>query len=197
MRQATRKDRLFVIDIISAAFNTNPSVNWVVKNDHKRKKRIRELARYSFHTALRRKGAYISSSENGIALCYRPNYRKETFPDYLSQLRLAVLSIGIFRILSVMKREQYTKTIRPRNGNYYYFWFYGVKPGMHDTGDARELMEEIFKMADHEHLPIYLETSVEKNRRVYTRYGFELYHTWYVKAKKLNLYFMRRSPRNE
>ena len=60
-------------DILSKSFENNPSVNWVVKEDKRRLQRIRELCKYSFKTALYRKGAYISSNEKGVALCYKYN----------------------------------------------------------------------------------------------------------------------------
>ena len=194
MIPATKKDEKYAVDIITQAFDTNPSVNWVVKNDTRRRKRIRALARYSFRNALRNNGAYFSSAKNGIALCYQINHNKFSLAEYWNQLILVITAIGPGRIGKVLKRESYIDTIRPKNEDYLYFWFYGVKPGNHNSGDASELKDDIFRIADEKQLPIYLETSVEKNMRVYSRYGFELYHTWNVEDRGIKLYFMRRMP---
>lgn len=194
MRPGIPSDQELVVNIISKSFDENPSVNWVIKNDLKREQRIRHLAKYSFKTALRRNGVFISSGGKGVALCYEADYKKESILDYWDQLILVFKAIGILKIPSVLKRESYTKSIRPSSGRYLYFWYYGVEPGFNGNGDARELKQGIFQLADRKQLPIYLETSIDKNRIVYKRYGFELYHTWNVKEQNINLYFMRRFP---
>ena len=174
----------------------NPSVNWVVKNDKKRERRIKELSRFSFKTALKRDGVYISDDERCIALCYRYNFKKETISDYLNQARLASRAIGLSKIPEVLKRESYIKKLRPKDGNFFYFWFLGALPEGRGQGGAKEISDRIFKEADEDSLPIYLETSVLKNKRVYERFGFEIYHEWEVKSQGITLWFMRRNPKS-
>jgi hypothetical protein len=48
MRRATVNDRQLVIDILKKSFDDNKSVNYVVKQDQKRKDRIKGLMEYSF-----------------------------------------------------------------------------------------------------------------------------------------------------
>lgn len=194
MRPATRKDLPHALSIISRSFARNPSILWVIKKDRKKQQRIVALAAYSFKTALLHKGAYISSNEKGVALCYRHSNRANVFKDAWNQVVLVFTAIGIFRIGIVLKRQAYVKSQMPAGGDYFYFWFYGVMPGQNSQGDAREIKNEIFRMADVEQLPIYLETSVEKNRRVYERFGFKVYHAWDVKDQQITLYFMKREP---
>ena len=197
MRKATKADFKNAVRIISRSFATNPSILWVIKRDNKQDRRIRALAKYSFNSALKRRGAYLSSNEKGIALCYLAN-SKEPPPliEYLYQLELVFRAVGLFRIGKVLKREAYVKSQQPKGEDFLYFWFYGVEPGFNGMGDAKEMKDEVFRMADEMNLPIYVETSVEKNKRVYMRYGFELYHTWWVEEQGINLYFLRRVARN-
>ena len=42
-----------VIEILSECFEKNKSVNWIVKQDSKRKERIRDLIDYSFETCIK------------------------------------------------------------------------------------------------------------------------------------------------
>ena len=44
MKQAVRKDKDKVVKIIIESFDANPHVNFVIKNDRKRHKRIIEMA---------------------------------------------------------------------------------------------------------------------------------------------------------
>ena len=192
MRKADKSDKNLVVDIISESFTSNPSVNAVVKNDRKREKRLKYLAKYAYKTALRRNGVYLSTDKNGVAICYKYNQRKETIGDYWDQLILAITCIGLNRVIKVLKRESYIKKYRPVNGEFLYFWFFGVNEKARGKGAALELKDAILKESENKNLPIYLETSVEKNRIVYERYSFEVYHTWDNKEEGITIWFMRR-----
>ena len=74
MRKAYKSDQKLVISIVTESFVNNPSVLSVIKNDDKKNKRIAELAKYSFKTAIARNGVYISSDNKGVAICYKYNY---------------------------------------------------------------------------------------------------------------------------
>lgn len=191
MRKATKTDEALVVDIISESFPNNPSVLSVIKNDSKEPQRMRSLAKFVFRTALRKDGIYISTDQTGVAVCYRFNGHKETFTDYWNQVKLAFSAIGIERIFKVLKRDKYVKKKRPKSGDFMYFWFFGVSDEGKGRGAAYELKEAVLAEAKKHNLPIYLETSIAKNKRVYERYGFEVYHTWDYKSEGITLWFMR------
>ena len=48
MLKATYNDKELILDILCKSFDKNNSVNYVVRQDKKRKKRIRVLMDYSF-----------------------------------------------------------------------------------------------------------------------------------------------------
>lgn len=194
MRQCCKADKQKVIAIITESFDTNPSVNRVIKNDAKRKQRIEALADYSFKTALSRNGAYLSSDEQGVALCYQYNFKKEGLVDYLHQIQLVRKAIGFGRVLDIMKRDSYFKLKRPADGNYLYFWFLGITDKGKGGIAIRELKEHLFAESSIKNLPIYLETSVPKNKRVYERYGFETYHEWKDPKTADVIWLMKRMP---
>lgn len=194
MRKGTKSDKETVINIILDAFDNNPSVNWVVKDDHKKEYRFKELASYAFETALARDGILLSDDETGIALIYQFNFKKESLIDYWNQLKLAIKAIGLARIPMVLKRQAYINSQRPKSSDFLYFWFFGVNSNGKGQGAAYELQKAIYKESKDKNLPIYLETSIRKNRIVYERYGFETYHTWKVEEQGLELWFMKRMP---
>lgn len=194
MRKALRSDKDLVVNIIAQSFDTNPSVNSVVKNDRKRGKRIRHLAKYAFKTGYARNGVFISSDKKGVAICYRYNYKKETIKDYWNQLILVITSIGLVRVFKIMKRDSFVKNKRPSDGNYMYFWFLGVLDEGRGKGASVELKNYLFSEADKLKLPVYLETSVDKNIIPYKRYGFKIYYEW-ENEDGYNVRFMRRDPK--
>jgi len=191
--QATIKDKKLAVKILTESFQSNPSVLWVVKQDKKINKRIEELSKYAFDTGVRRNGVYISSDKTGVAICYEYNIKKESLADYWSQAKLAFRCIGLNRVVKVLKREAYIKKNRDADNHFLYFWFFGVSNKGKGKNAAKELKDHIFKLSDSKKLPIYLETSVNKNQNVYQRYGFETYYTWEDYGKDVKLWFMKKS----
>ncbi len=192
MRKARIAEKDKVIDIISSTFETNPGVNWLIKKRGSHRKKIRRLASYAFLKSFLREGAYISSNEKGVALCYRFNYQVFSIREVIYQLRFVFFSINPWRILKVLKRESYRKSKRPDSGNYLYFWFLGVIPG--GGGAVYELRDAIFEMATQVNLPIYLETAMERTKVAYERYGFETFHYWEDPAENIKFWFMKWEP---
>jgi ribosomal protein S18 acetylase RimI-like enzyme len=178
MRQATSQDQEQVIAIIAAAFEDNARVNWVVKQDGRKKQRIRELIRYAFETALPRKGVFISSNEKAVALCYRMNLKPDSLYDFYIKLRLGIKAISPERIFYVLKRQAAISAQRPKDGNYLYFWFLAVEQEGRGRGAGLELSRHMFELSRKENIPIYAETSDERTSRIYQRFGFTLYHTF-------------------
>lgn len=192
MNKATKYDKKLVVDIIVKTFENNPGVNWMLKQKGNHKKRIKRLSSYAFIKSYLRGGAYISSNKKGVALCYKFNHEKPSFIELLYQLRFALTSIKLTRLPKVLKRESYRNSIRPESGEYLYFWFLGVLPDGQEA--VYELREAIFQEAIKDNLPIYLETALERNQRVYERYGFKTYHYWEDKSEDIKFWFMKWEP---
>lgn len=91
-----------------------------------------------------------------------------------------------------MQRNVRIKKSRPKDNDYLYYWFFGVKNKGRGQGGAQELKAAIFEESAQKKLSILVETSVNKNKRVYERFGFQVYHFWQNKAENLTLWFMKR-----
>ena len=181
-----------VVDIISKTFDDNPMINFIVKQDTKRKTRIRDLAKYSFRRCARRDGVFLSNDGKGVALCYR-NQAKGNWRDILDQIELIFKVIGIGGVSDAQKRESYRAEIRSKDPDYLYFWFLGVLKGGEHMAAVKELRDTIFDLSDQLKLPIYLETTLPKNKLVYERYGFQTIHEWEVPGSNgITMWFMRR-----
>ena len=197
MRRATKEDRKKVVDIIAESFEQNPSVNWAIKQDKKRSKRLRVLSEYAFNTILRRKGVYLSSDEEGVILFYKENAYKEGLADYIDQVKMAFGAVGLARVPLILRTEAYKKKIRPQDGEFIYCWFYGVKINSRGHGAAYEMKNYLADVADQLQLPVYIETSVHKNTIAYKRWGYETYHEWYLEEKNKTLWFMKREVKSK
>ncbi|NNC86314.1 MAG: hypothetical protein HKO56_04915 [Bacteroidia bacterium] len=189
MRPANLKDKEKAANIIAETFAANAGVNWMLSKKGNKTKAIKRLADYAFIKAWLRDGAFLSVNEQGVALCYKYNTQVFSLKEMYYQLRFALRSIPLQKLPSVLKREAYRKGMRPKDGNYYYYWFLGVSKS--GSGAAFELDSGIKQLAKKEGLPIYLETTSEKNKIVYERMGYKLYHYWEEKSKKIKFWFLK------
>jgi len=190
MRKATWSDRKKVIGILTETFSDNPGSLWLLRKGINQKRGLERLCRYVFIKSFVRDGAWISDNEKGVALCYIFNRKVISVREYFSMLWFAASSVSFSRYPEVRYRESYRKSQRPQDGNYLYFWFFGVAKG--GGRAAHELGIGMFEEADRLKLPIYLETALSRMKPVYERYGFKTYHFWEEKQNDIRFWFLKR-----
>lgn len=171
MITASKNHRKIVVDIIANSFEDNKSVNWVVKQDKRRKERIRSLAEYSFDICLQFGAVYLSDDLKGCILLLFPEKKETTMKSILLDAKLAIKAIGIERALKILKRESKIKRFHPHEP-FVYLWFIGVHPHHQGNGCGTKLLKEVLQKYDRQ---IYLETSTLKNIPWYKKFGFEIY----------------------
>ena len=191
MIHAKNQDKEDSVRIIGITFDANPSVNIVIGDKGNRKKKIRRLADYAFVKALNRDGAYLSDNKMGTALCFLSDNGSFNLRELYYELRFA-FSIPVVKVIQTLKRESYLKKHR-YSEKHLYFWFLGVQKGGGEAGF--EMKDYLFELSKKEEAPIILETSIERNKLIYERYGFKVYHEWADSGGGKPLWFMIRTPR--
>ncbi len=174
MRIANWKDQDLVVDIISQSFNENKSINFVAKQDEKRKQRIELLIRYSFFQGMNFGQIFISDDNKGACIVLFSNKKKTTFRSVIWDLKLAVKCIGASRVLKVLKRESGIKAKHPKEA-FIHLWYIGVYPDAQQKGIGSCLLSEVLKKYPKE--MFYLETSTVENLPFYKKYNFEVTDT--------------------
>ncbi len=190
----TNQERKLAIKIITEAFDDNPMISHIIGEGPRRAAKLKALAAYSIDWSIRRNGAYFSSDNTGLALCYQFNHHSNKISDLWAQIRLVHTVIGWQNIKSASIRESYRKQIRPTNEDYLYFWYLGVSKEGVGGNAVRELRDLIFEKSKSLGLPIYMETTLLKNKKVYERYGFETFHEWVVPGTSITMWFMKKEP---
>lgn len=174
MIKATYKDKTIVIDILSEAFDKNISVNYVVKQDKKRKKRIRKLMEYSFEMCYMFGQIYLSDDKNACALTLFPDQKKMSLKCIMLDAQMAFASVGITRVSKVLSRDSKIKSEYPKDP-IFYLWFIGVNTDSQHKGIGSTLMAELIKESLLMQRPIYLETSMLENVSFYKKFGCNVY----------------------
>ncbi|MEJ7691592.1 GNAT family N-acetyltransferase [Daejeonella sp.] len=188
MRKATSTDKPLIINILSKSFDDNQSVNYITKQDHKRKKRIAALMEYSYEVCNAFGDVFISDDKKACALVLFPDQKKTTLKSILLDANLILSCVGIENIGKAMSRESKIKAIQPKE-NMYYLWFIGVDPKSRNKGAGTKLLNELISDSKKKGRPVYLETSTLTNLPWYKKAGFEVYSELDM---GYNLFFLRR-----
>lgn len=168
-----KRQRALVVGILVESFADNPSVNYVLKQDAKKAKRLQLLMRYSLYYGEKFGRVYLSEDEQACAILLDPRRKKFTIGAILWDIRLVVGCMGLSNVKKVLKREAVIKKHHP-TVDFMHLWYIGVNPAQQGKGLGGKLLETIMKEAKSEQLPIYLETSNPRNFKFYRDHGFEL-----------------------
>lgn len=114
----------------------------------------------------------LNETKDAAALLVEPQRKRTTLRSVLWDIRLAFLSIGIFRVIKVMRREAHLKKHFPRTPHLY-LWFIGVDVQAQGHGKGGQLLTKIKELAASKELPIFLATSTERNFAFYESHGFQ------------------------
>jgi hypothetical protein len=170
------KKKEIVVSILFESFKSNKSVNYVVKQGSNKEKRIRRLMEYCYDSCQQFGEIYLTTDQNSCALIHFPHKKKITLRGTFNDIKLILYSIGVFGVVKAMKREAAIKKNHPKSP-FYYLWYIGVLPSQQGAGLGTNLLKIILENAKKNNLPIYLETSEEKNFSWYEKEGFSLYNT--------------------
>jgi len=173
VRKATSLDKQIIIDILSQSFDQNQSVNFVVKQDRKRKNRIRLLIEYSFFIGLNFGEVFISDDETTCCILLLPEKKKTTLSSVFWEIKLLFRCIGVNNLIKVLNREKLLKQHHP-DSPFIHLWYIGVLPRYQGKNKGSILIEEIITHYKLTNKAIYLETSTLRNLPFYKRLGFKV-----------------------
>ncbi len=175
MIRAEYADKERVVEILTASFDDNKSVNYVIKQDKNRVERIRNLMRYSFDVCYWFGDIFVTEDKNGCAMVLMPDKKKSTLKSTLADVRLIFKSMGLGNVMKAMARESKIRKLHPP-GLLYNLWFIGVDPSEQNKGIGGRLLSEVIKEGQSKQRIICLETSTLKNIPWYEKFGFKIYN---------------------
>ena len=111
MIKAEYSDKNLVVDILTKSFETNQSVNYIVKQDGERIERIGVLMEYSFDVCYLFGDVFLSNDKKACALVLYPDKKKTTFKSILLDVKLILSCVGIENIKKTLARESMIKKI--------------------------------------------------------------------------------------
>jgi ribosomal protein S18 acetylase RimI-like enzyme len=188
MIEARYSHKEIIVDILANSFDDNKSVNYVVKQDERRRERIRHLMEYSFNVCQSFGRAVLSENKKACALILFPDKKRTTIKSILWDIKLIANCIGPMGAGKAMSREKQIRNLQPKEP-IYYLWFIGVKPEEQNRGIGSALLSEITRDAEQLNRTLCLETSTERNIPWYQKFGLEKYNELDINYK---LFFFKK-----
>lgn len=170
---STQKDT--VAGILAKSFEKNQSVNYILKQDKARRKRVKYLMEYSYRICSKFGKIILSEDKTACALLLYPEQKRVTFQSIVWDIQLVFRCIGIKKILRTLRRESLIKRLQPKEPMTH-VWFIGVDPQEQNKGKGSLLLKSILEKSKKEKRMVCLETSTLKNLPWYKKMGFEIYH---------------------
>lgn len=175
MIKATLNDKAIIVDILTQSFEGNQSVNYIIRQDKSKAKRLRQLINYSFKVCLLNGEVYLSDNKVACALCVFPEKKGNKLKKLFLDLGLILKVTGLSKLSRAVKRETAIEKAMPHLP-LYHIWYIGVNPMSQGKGHGSKLLQDILDRASELNRTAVLETSTERNLPWYTKFGFKIYN---------------------
>ena len=175
VRKINREDIPELSKVLALAFDSDPVLSWVVRQDQKRMDALRDFFMFNMEDSLRYGEERTTSDLKGCAIWLPPEEAFEPKPP-LSTLRMLPRLIhysGLGRIRRVMTFIDACDAKRPVTPHFY-LDFIGVHPEKQGQGYASALLGNTLSRLDAMCTPAYLESSNPCNNPLYQRHGFKV-----------------------
>jgi ribosomal protein S18 acetylase RimI-like enzyme len=188
MKKALSSNKQIIVDLLTQAFDSNPSINYIIQQDQKRAERIRKLMEYSFEICNAFGSIYLSDDLKACALILLPDKKRTTFRTLLLNVQFVFSVVGLHKVKRIIEREKMIHKGYPKNP-FIYLWFLGVEPAYQRRGIGSILLQEVLEESKCTGRPVFLETSLPENVSFYEKHGFVVYNE--LKFDRI-LYCMKR-----
>jgi ribosomal protein S18 acetylase RimI-like enzyme len=176
IRPATYSDRGALVDLLCRAFDRDPVMNWLLRQDGGREAAFRRFFTLSVRMTMPHGLVFISEDARGAALWTPPGKWRAGRLRQLWQGPGLARAIGLGRLGKVIPVVATIETQHPK-APHFYLYELGVVPERHGRGLGSELLRHGLERCDAAGVGAYLESSSPRNVPLYERFGFQVTRT--------------------
>jgi hypothetical protein len=191
MNLATSKDTDQIISIFQEAFIDNPHICFLLGKSRLREK-IGIMTSHVIYIAMKRQGLYLSEDGEGVLIVFEADKIPLTFTEKCAQYWMVLRCFNLRNLFAIARTEKKVKALRQVQPGDLYVWFYAVSDKGLGGKTARELLQDLFDLAQAKNAAILAETSIARNMVIYKRYGFDTYNQ--QQFESFPVFYMRRPP---
>jgi len=196
IRVAEARDVPELADALSRAFDGDPVLSWVMRDDGKRSEAMRGLFAYILRESVPHGEVTATDELDACAVWVPPGVWAEP-PGLLESLRMLPETLrwaGLSRLrrFKEMDAAEYAK--RPREPHFY-LAVLGVRPDRQGAGLGSALLSHTLSRLDEAGMPAYLENSKPANMPLYERHGFRVFDEINLRGGGPKEWCMWREPR--
>ncbi|GGG26590.1 hypothetical protein GCM10011344_29190 [Dokdonia pacifica] len=184
-------NKIIALEVLRKSMIENPNLLWMTGAC---KKRLYNLYSFCIRFAMLYKGAYLHSDTKGVLLFYKRGGRS-TLSDVMKKIGVYSFFISsvvdIFKIPRICRLQQLIKKKTP-NIPHLYCLIIAVSPEEKSTQTIIQLRDFLFEQSEKQQLPIYIQTSVRRNKILFERYGFECYDSVVNTSGDYTLWLLKR-----
>jgi len=191
MIKASYSDKNHIVTILHSAFepiHDANSINFVVKQDKKRSKRMRLLMEYLFENCMDYGEVLLSNNRNACILMKYPHTEKFTLKGFFWQIKLAFGCIGLKNAPKILRRQAILKKHHITEP-YIHPVIMGALNEVNGLGIGVRLIKQLIDEYSQNELPVIIETTTDQNLRIYKRFGFEVFKK--IETDDFPIFFLR------
>ena len=185
MQTAKKSDKEWIVKLLTEVYHDNPTVLYAANY---KKENIPKVFAFSFDEFLKVKGVFYHSSKMGV-LFMNPGVKRPKSSPF-KQLKFLLTVSGIRKGIKLKERRATLLKEHPKCA-FIHIGVFGIAPHPKRLKTALEIKNFVFNMAKEKQMDVYLETTLEKTKRVYSYYGFECYKQFDLSEAKHMWYLMR------
>ena len=181
--------------VLSRAFDVDPVMNWVLRQDAGRPAAFEWMFRLSLALTLPQGNVYTTADRNAAAL-WAPPGKWRWRAGWFRQLHQApgfVRAVGLRRMPRVLPAVSALEARHPQLPHFYLFQL-AVDPTQQGRGIGSALLRHTLEACDRDGHPAYLENSNPRNGPLYERHGFTVLERHRIGGDGPPLWLMWREP---
>lgn len=195
IRAITQPDFERTIDVMARAFDDDPVMNFIAKQDGHRSQRIRRFIQLGLTNLTFPYGeTYVAEGFEGAMFWNPPGGRPHGLLNDLKLMPAMVRIAGLSGLRQAIGALDMMEKKHPEEPHYYLLAI-GVDPPFQGQGVGTQMAAPILTRCDHEGVPAYLESSKERNVPLYERWGFKVVETVELPKGGPRVWRMWRDPR--
>jgi ribosomal protein S18 acetylase RimI-like enzyme len=175
VRRATLADAPRLAQALASAFQDDPVIAWIFPDQRRRRAVLPAFMEFRLRNlAFPHDEIWMTADGAAAAVWLPPPGRWQLSPSQRLRLLPALIRFLGLRTASVLGGLERMEKQHPYDPPHWYLFILGIEQAAQGQGLGSTLLAHMLARVDADSLPVYLESSNERNLALYGRHGFEV-----------------------